>query len=111
MVLARLADRIEQEFPGRVDYNQPVFRDDGTLWTDFDVFGGDFVIEVSASGAKKVKQMLRNILPAARTQGIRYVAIYVPDASAELTRRMPAAVTVLRSEQEVIDWIKGLGSP
>ena len=48
-----------------------------------------------------------------RSSGVnfRHVAIYVPNASPELKRRMPATVTVLSTEQEVLDWIRGLGLP
>ena len=55
--------------------------------------------------------MIHHLLPAAQKHGVRHVAIYVPNASPELRRRMPAAVTVLSSEQEVLDWIRGLGLP
>ncbi len=74
--MGETANAIEAKYPGKViDVDKPVYRQDGTLLTDYDIELDNMIIQVKKGGGKGATTQAINT--AASTS--REVIVYLPD--------------------------------
>ncbi|MFI6259039.1 DNRLRE domain-containing protein [Micromonospora zamorensis] len=104
-----VANAIEDKFPGLVKgQGRRVDRPGGSQWADHDVWGDDFIIEVTeGAGKKKTTQVRDRLLP---TAGGSRVALYGPQMGPHVTRGVEAlGVPVFKRMEDVVNWAGGVG--
>jgi RHS repeat-associated protein len=102
-----VANAIEDAHPGLVEgMGRKILREDGSTWSDHDVYGKDFVIEVaSGKGKGKTAQIGERVLP---TAGGARVAVYGPAVGVHVTRGIEElGVPVFRDIGSLVSWVSG----
>ena len=102
-----MANAIETAHPDLVTgMGRKVLREDGSIWSDHDVYGKDFVIEVaSGKGSGKTTQIADRVLP---TAGGSRVAVYGPKMGGHVVRGIEElGVPVFRNMDDLVSWVAG----
>ncbi|WP_259470727.1 RHS repeat-associated core domain-containing protein [Streptomyces sp. 1114.5] len=102
-----VANAIEDAHPDLVKgMGRKTLREDGTTWSDHDVYGDDFVIEVaSGKGSGKTAQIRDRVLP---TAGGARVAVYGPKMGGHVARGIEElGVPVFRRMEDLVAWAAG----
>jgi len=103
----KVANAIETAHPDLVTgMGRKVLREDGSIWSDHDVYGKDFVIEVaSGKGSGKTTQIADRVLP---TAGGSRVAVYGPKMGGHVVRGIEElGVPVFRNMDDLVSWVAG----
>ncbi len=102
-----MANAIEDAHPDLVKgMGRKTLREDGTTWSDHDVYGDNFVIEVaSGKGSGKTAQIRDRVLP---TAGGARVAVYGPKMGGHVARGIEElGVPVFRRMEDLVAWAAG----